>query len=562
MQQEPQNQQQGYPDAGQNSRFAPEQGARRLRVSDLLFAIRKRMMLIIVCTAIGLVVGVALGLVSYLRGEMSKQYLITTSIAVTSVNANGLFTSDSKNPGSTDIHLAEDMVDAVIYVIRSDRTLNAAVERLNLIGVSVKDIYNNLRVTQYNETQIVELSLYWRSAQEGIAILTAINQVVPNILISTLKIGGASVINEPRSRYIIGGSLNASMWVFAAMLGGMLGAGIAVLELLLRPTLLSARDVQDQLGLELLGEIPERKAFFRKKRNLLFWADEEDSDPVVLDNYVAIAHIIQRQLKSIGHACVYLTSASQNEGKTTVAAYLAVMLSGLGTRVLLLDLDTRNPRMGGLFMNKVDYNHSLNALYRGDIELEDAITHLTGTLDILPTVLEGKPIAIDESMCELIRSLKENYDVVLIDTAPVGQVAETMSLSRIADTVLFVVRFDGASIGQLREALYRVDKCGRPIMGCVLNGVRSLQLHKKDGYGYYGYGSGYGKSNPARKRPRNKKSDMEREWEAWERRSDDSLLETARNELQHYEPAVDTAVPPADEAQAEQNDHPANDTKE
>ncbi|MGN0742344.1 MAG: AAA family ATPase [Candidatus Fimadaptatus sp.] len=538
MQQNPQSQNQNAPDAGQNYRYAPDQGVRRLRVSDLLFAIRKRLVLILICTAVGLVLGIILGFVSYLRGEMSKQYLITTSIAVTSQNANGMFTSDSKNPGSTDIHLAEDMVDAVIYVIRSDRTLNAAVERLNLIGVSTKDIYNNLRVTQYNETQIIELSLYWRSAQEGISILTAINQVVPDILISTLKIGSASVINEPRSRYIIGGSLNASMWVFAAMMGAMLGAGFAVLELLLRPTLLSSRDVQDQLGLELLGEIPERKAFFRKKRNLLFWADEEDSDPVVLDNYVAIAHIIQRQLKGIDNACVYLTSASQNEGKTTVAAYLAVMLSGLGTRVLLLDLDTRNPRLGGLFINKVDYSHSLNALYRGDIELEDAVTHLTGTLDILPTVLESKPIAIDEAMCGLISSLKAHYDVVLIDTAPVGQVAETMSLGQIVDTVLFVARFDGASIGQLREALYRIEKSGRPIMGCLFNGVKSLRAGVRSGYGYgYGYGS-YHKSAPARKRPRSRKSELEREWEEWERKSDDSLLQTARSELQSYEPAA------------------------
>lgn len=559
MQLNPQNQNQGSPDAEQNYRYAPEQGARRLRISDLLFAVRKRMILIIICTAVGLVLGVVMGLVSYLRGEMSKQYLITTSIAVTSVNANGLFTSNSYNPGSTDIHLAMDMVEAVIYVIRSDRTLNAAVERLNLIGISTKDIYNNLRVSQYGDTQIVELSLYWRSAQEGISILTAINQVVPDILISTLKIGGASVINEPRSRYIIGGSLNASMWVFAAALGGMLGAGLAVLEMLLRPTLLNVRDVQEHLGLELLGEIPERKTFFRKKRNLLFWADEEDSDPVVLDNYVAIAHIIQRELKRFNHACVYLTSASQNEGKTTVAAYLAVMLSGLGTRVLLLDLDTRNPRLGGLFLNKVDYNHSLNALYRGDVELEDAMTHLTGTLDILPTVLEGKPIAIDEAMCELIHKLKQSYDVVLIDTAPVGQVAETMSLGQIADTVLFIARFDGASIGQLREALFRVEKSGRPIMGCVLNGVRSLQPRGKYGYGYYGSGSA--KSNPARKRPRNKKSDMEREWDAWERKSDDSVLETARSELQNYTP-VDPNAAPADGEQTEQlqNEPQADDT--
>lgn len=568
MQQDGRNQNQDYPDARDDVRFAPEGGPRRLRVSDLMFAIRKRLLLIVICTVAGLCLGIVMGLVSYLRGEMSKQYLITTSIAVTSQNANGMFTSDSKNPGSTDIHLAEDMVDAVIYVIRSDRTLNAAVERLNLIGVSVKDINNNLRVTQYNSTQIIELSLYWRSAQEGIAILNAINQVVPDILISTLKIGNASVINEPRSRYIIGGSLNASLWVFAAVLGCMMGVGVAVLELLLRPTLLSPRDVKDMLHLELLGAIPERKEFFRRKRNLLFWADDESNDPVVLDNYIAIAHIVQRSIKHLDNACMYLTSAAQNEGKTTVTAYLAVMLSGLGTRVLLLDLDTRNPRMGGLFLNKVDYNHSLNALYRGDIDMDEAVTHLTGTLDILPTVLENKPLPIDEAMCGLIRSLKMHYDLVLIDTAPVGQVAETMSLSPIVDAVMFVARFDGASIGQLREALYRIEKSGQPIMGCVLNGVKSLQSRSKYGYyGYSGYGGSYQKSGGNRKRPKNRKSDMELAWEEWERKSDDSVLLTAREELQQYaadmpEPMQTRNTDDAVEQMTEQSNPPAESSRE
>ena len=261
---------------GTVQRSSHEDERKQLRIGDILFALRKRLILIVACTIVGLAIGIMLGLVSYLRGEMSKQYLITTSIAVTSQNANGLFTSSNQSPGSTDVHLAEDMVDAVMYVIRSDRTLNAAVEKMNLIGVSAKDIYSNLKVTQYNSTQIIELNLYWRSAQEGISILDAINSVLPNILISTLKIGSVSVINEPSSKYIIGGSLNASIWVYMAVLGALLGMGVAVLELLLHPTLLNVSDVEDQLGLELLGEIPERKSYFRKNRNLLDQSEDKE----------------------------------------------------------------------------------------------------------------------------------------------------------------------------------------------------------------------------------------------------------------------------------------------
>ena len=502
--------------AGEMRRSSYEEERKQLRIGDILFALRKRLLLIAICTAAGLAVGIVLGLVSYLRGEMSKQYLITTSIAVTSQNANGLFTSSTQSPGSTDVHLAEDMVDAVIYVIRSDRTLNAAVEKLNLIGVSTKDIYSNLKVTQYNMTQIIELNLYWRSAQEGIAILDAINSVLPNILINTLKIGGVSVINDPSSKYIIGGSLNASIWIYMAVLGAMMGAGLAVLELLLHPTLLNIRDVEDQLGMELLGEIPERKNFFRKKRSLLYQSEEdgEENDPIVMDNYAAIAHILQKRFRSVPNACVYVTSAAQNEGKTTVLSYLAVQLSDLGMKVLMIDLDTRNPRLGGMFLKRVDYSHSLNALYRGDTDAQEAITHLTGTLDLLPTVLEGKPLPLDDELCGLIQELRSDYDVVLIDTAPVGQVADTMGLNRVVNAVLFILRFDGTDMGRVRESLYRIDKSGMPILGCIVNGVKSLQIKERSDY--YGYGERPRKSVPSRRRRKEKKSELERQWEEWE----------------------------------------------
>lgn len=500
---------------GTVQRSSYEDERKQLRIGDILFALRKRLILIVACTIVGLAIGIMLGLVSYLRGEMSKQYLITTSIAVTSQNANGLFTSSNQSPGSTDVHLAEDMVDSVMYVIRSDRTLNAAVEKMNLIGVSVKDIYSNLKVTQYNSTQIIELNLYWRSAQEGISILDAINSVLPNILISTLKIGSVSVINEPSSKYIIGGSLNASIWVYMAVLGALLGMGVAVLELLLHPTLLNVSDVEDQLGLELLGEIPERKSYFRKNRNLLDQSeDKEESDPIVMDNYAAVAHILQKRFRSTPNACIYVTSAVQNEGKTTVLSHLAVQLSDLGMKVLMLDLDTRNPRLGGMFLKKVDYSYSLNALYRGDTDVQEAITHLTGTLDLLPTVLEGKPLPLDDALCGLIQKLRSSYDIVLIDTAPVGQVAETMGLNRVVDGVLFIIRFDGADMGRVRESLYRIDKSGMRILGCIVNGVKTLQVREQSGY--YGYHNYYQKRSSPRRNRKNRKSELEQQWEEWE----------------------------------------------
>lgn len=499
----------------------------QLRISDIFYAIKKHILLIVVLTAAGLAVGIVLSIASYLRGEMSKQYAIKASIAVTSQNENGLFIAQSTNPNQTDINVATEMVDAVMYVLKSDRTINLAVDNLQLLGVSTKDIISNLTMNQYNETQIVEMTLYWRSAHEGISILNAIMAVAPEVLNETLKIGNVSIINEPTSKYIIGGNINAAMWVYMAVLGAFAGAGIAMLELLLRPTLLSTKDMEKKFNLEVLGEIPFKKTYFKKKRNLLLANEDDAQNADVLDNYVSIAHILRNRFRDMEHPCVYITSAAQNEGKTTVTARVAVQLSEIGKRVLVIDFDTRNPRLGGMFLNKVEYAHSLNALYRGETSKEEAITHLNGSLDILPAVLERTPLPMDDAMLEMIRDLEQDYDIVLLDTAPVGQVADTMSLNLLADVAVLVVRFDGASLEVIRSALARLDKTGMPIIGCIVNGVKELGEAKflKSSYGY-GYGYGSGRYASATKPKKTGKTRQQKEWENWEQREQPTAPES------------------------------------
>lgn len=483
-----------------------------IRLTDFLHAIYKRKVLIVVLTAIGLVFGVFLSVLSFMRGEMSKQYAINTSIAVTSQNENGLFTAQTNNPNSTDIHLAEDMVDSVIYVLKSDKMLVKAVDRMDLLGITPKDIANNLEMVQYKDTQIIDITLYWRSAQEGVEILNAMNEVAPGVLSETLKIGNVSIINNPTARYLIGGNINAAMWGYMAALGLLLGVGLAVLEILLRPTLLDSDDMEKVFSIEVLGEIPERNKFFHQKRNLLISGEANAVSGEVLDNYISIAHILRRRLEKMEHPCVYVTSATGSEGKTTVTAYLAVQLAELGLKVLIIDFDTRNPKLGGFFLKKVEYAHSMNALYRGDAAKEDAITHLTGNLDILPAVLERKPITLDDALLTMVSELRFDYDVVLMDTSPVGLVADTMSLNKLADIALLVVRFDGASMDSIREAQKRLVKSGMDILGCVVNGVKDFGRRNRYGY-YYGYGYHSHSGNPYRTP---EKTESQREWETWE----------------------------------------------
>jgi len=442
----------------------------RIRVGDVIYGIIKRRNLILALTAVGLVIGVLLSGVSYLRGEMSKEYMVTSSFSVNTRTVNGLFTSGYDFPNYNDINMAEDITDAVAYVMKSDKMLTQVIDSLGLLGVTTKDIEENLNLSPYNETQIIEMTLYWRSSQEGISILSELNRLAPQMLQETLSIGSVSVINEPSSKYLVGGSLNVVLWGYMAVLGFGLGIGITLLELIMHPTLLNVQDLGNVFGLEVLCEIADDKAFFERKGSLVL-DDEEQSD--VSESYASAAHIIQNRLrKQPAPHIIYITSALRGEGKTSTIANLAIQLSDLEKRVLLIDFDMKNPNLGSYFLNNVEYEHSLNALYAGDINEKEAITTLTGYLDLIPTLFERSSIPLDSNLFGAIEKLAANYDYVLIDTAPVGVTADPMSLSQLASGALFVARYDTASMQEIKEALERIEKSGISILGCVANGIQ------------------------------------------------------------------------------------------
>ena len=438
----------------------------QLRLGDLLYAMLKNKRMILLLTAAGLVVGMALSGLSFLRGEMTKEYLITASVVVTSENAGGTYpASNASYPRNEDITLANTLVEPVIYILQSDKALDQG-----LLGITPKDIANNLTLRQYNATRIIEMSLYWRSAEEGVRILETLERISRPLFQETLGIGSISVINEPSAKFLVGGSLNASIWLVMTVLGFALGVCISALQVLLRPTLTNVRDVHMHLGLDTLGTLPDNSEWFTANKPSLVAGSIHDD---IMEEFSSMAHILRNRLGSGLHKCIYVTSATHGEGKSVVSANLAVALSNLGYRVLLIDFDFRNPTLGSLFLDRVEYDHSLNALYRGDISEIEAITTLTGYLDLLPTVIEHRGIMMDETTLSLVKRLSQTYDYVIMDTPPVGMVADAMRLNQVADSALFVVRYDASTLDVIRDALERLDKSGTMIAGCVINGVTS-----------------------------------------------------------------------------------------
>ena len=194
---------------------------------------------------------------------------------------------------------------------------------------------------------------------------------------------------------------------------------------------------------------------------------------------------------------ILFTSSNSGEGKTFLAANLAVSFALLGKKVVLCGLDIRKPALGRLFGVK-DRTAGVTQLlvkeHVTDADLRTAIcpSGVNGNLDLLlagPIPPNPTELLARENLHDVMELLKQQYDYIILDTAPVGLVSDTLQIARYANVNCFVCRADytpKANVGLLNSlvAEKKMDNC------CViLNGVDMSK--KKYGY-YYGYGK-YGK---------------------------------------------------------------------
>lgn len=195
---------------------------------------------------------------------------------------------------------------------------------------------------------------------------------------------------------------------------------------------------------------------------------------------------------------IMFTSSISGEGKTFNAANLAMSFALLGKKVILVGLDIRKPRLGELFGL---HNHSkvgITNFLSNDGKTKEEIIHeilpsgVNANLDLLmagPVPPNPAELLARESLDTAINFLKEVYDFVILDTAPVGLVTDTLQIGRCADATIYICRADYTpkeSFGMI-NSLASQNKIPNPCI--VLNGVDMSK--KKYGY-YYGYGK-YGK---------------------------------------------------------------------
>lgn len=283
------------------------------------------------------------------------------------------------------------------------------------------------------------------------------------------------------------------LYTAAGAIGLLIPTLFMFLIVLLRYKIEGHEDVVKLTTLPILADVAIANESAKTKADIVVHENENNQMEEIFRSMRTNLQFILKEKEKV----VMFTSTISGEGKTFNAANLSVSFALLGKRVILVGLDIRKPRLAELFEIH-DHHHGITPLLAMDNpSLQDVRAQIlpSGINDNLDLLMAGPippnpaELIARQSLDIIFDILKQEYDYILIDTAPVGLVTDTLQIGRVSDATVYMSRADytpKSSFGLINE----LSEEGKlPKMSVVLNGVDMSK--KKYGY-YYGYGK-YGK---------------------------------------------------------------------
>lgn len=357
------------------------------------------------------------------------------------------------------------------------------------------------------ETNLMELTVTADSPMNAFNIITAVmnnynsvsDYVIDDVILEVLK--QPEIPLEPL--YTGNSRRTVKLAFLGAILAMMCLVGVFSYT---KDTVKSEKDVSEKVDAHLLGTIyHERK---QKSLRQLFHSPKISMailNPMLSFRYLEtnkmIATRIRNKMDSKKIKVLAVTSVAENEGKSTVAANLALALAQEKKRVLLLDCDFRKPAQYKILDVPEDSVTDLNEVLSGREDITHMIKNVEGTglfgifnLTANMHMFENGEQAM---LAAILKQLRNQLDYIIIDTSPIGLVSETEEVTMLADATLLVIRHDVVLTRDINDAVDALNRTKGKVLGCVLNNVPAYySLDGAYGYGYsygYGYGGHYGK---------------------------------------------------------------------
>jgi len=415
------------------------------------------------------------GMISeYNQAQTERKHLIDANIPVT----NPRVQQQSDRIERLRVNILESL-----RILR--QSINVTVNRLEKAG---KQFNTRFRTLPAKEQNLLEIKRQQASKQTVFNLLMEKREQTAISLagtISNMKVIGTAHPNitpvKPNRK---------ATQIIAAVIGLALPVLLIFLLESLNDKVNSRYDVEKNTDAPIIGDIGHS---FIKDALIV----KPNNRGVVAEQFRIIRSNLQFFLNNIEKPVLLVTSSFSGEGKSFISTNLGAVMSLASKKTIVIELDIRKPKI--LSQLNIPKNPGIISYLLGKIRAEELPIAVPGydNLYVLacgPVPPNPAELLLDTKLNELFVYLKQNFDVIIIDTAPVGMVSDAMSLSRFADATLYIVRqryTHKKQIGLIDE----FHKQGKlPKISIVLNDVKA----QGGGYGYggngkygYAYGSGY-----------------------------------------------------------------------
>jgi capsular exopolysaccharide synthesis family protein len=326
-----------------------------------------------------------------------------------------------------------------------------------------------------------------RDKDQQLATLEAL-QTSRSYVVSTAE-GAAKVSPQPRRNAMVG-----------LLLGLVLGIGLALALEALDTRVRSVAEIGEYLKIPQIGNVSPPPKKLVKDDQLVMTAQPRGTQAEefrVLRTNLEFVALAADEIRT-----VLITSAVEQEGKSTIAGNLAVALARGGKRVCLVDLDLRRPYIERFF--HLLHGRGLTDVALGRVTLDDVLTEIDvgrsasaagdgdhGSLHVLasgPLPPDPGEFVATRKLANILAELRNRYDMVVIDSPPLLRVGDAMTLSSRADGLILLTRLNVIRRPMLRELSRVLDSVPTTKLGYVVTGSQ-----REEGYsGQYGYGYGKG----------------------------------------------------------------------
>jgi len=354
-------------------------------------------------------------------------------------------------------------------------SLNAIKGQESRFASTISEVPKQERVFRdiQRQQQIMEtIYLYLLQKREENAITMAVTQ--PSAKIIDLAYGSNTPVSPKRN----------IIYLAALLLGLLIPFGVIYVLALLDNKIHSRRDLESVVNAPILGDVPNTKS-----GDKIVVSDSDRSS--IAESFRLLRTNINFMLTSVkdGGKTIFITSTISGEGKTFVSINLAAVLALTDKKVLLIGADIRKPKIGEYLDLKYEKGMT-HFLMDNTLKVTDIIESVTAVnFDFISSSLippNPSELLMNGRFEEVLAYGKQHYDYVIVDTAPVNLVTDTLLLSHLADMFIYVVRANYLDKRLLSIPKMMYEEKRLPNMAMLVNGT-DLERGYGYGYGYGGY---------------------------------------------------------------------------